>query len=83
MHGYNNYRIQTKSKKNAHILVSKYNWPMVGDNFYAQVITSFQSFDCLYTDVKEIRGIGLQVSKLESIDTPKQGADYIQFVFNH
>lgn len=56
---------------------------MVGDDFYAQVITSFQSFDCLYTDVKEIRGIGLQVSKLESTDTPKQGADYIQFVFNH
>ncbi|KAK7308091.1 hypothetical protein VNO77_41686 [Canavalia gladiata] len=33
-----------------------------------------QLFGCFHIDVKEIRGVGLQVSRLESAETSKQGA---------
>ncbi|TKY71257.1 DNA repair protein REV1 [Spatholobus suberectus] len=47
--------------------------PLATDNLEILQRIVKQLFGCFYIDVKEIRGIGLQVSRLESAEASKQG----------
>ena len=42
-------------------------------NYFAFVNNIILTFNHFFVDVKDIRGIGLQVSRLENADTAKQG----------